>query len=288
MDICNTLLNSYALSLDTAQRFAGYSVDRKTQLRNVQSCALLGRDAYSCASLLGKISDGIELLEQARGIVWRNSLHLRSPNLSSIPSAYRSELKGLLHDLSRSMVDGAIPLQDSALSLTISDMRHNKGMRLQRLIREIRQEPGCEYFMRGPRFEDLSTVAEKHHVVILVTVRAKNSAVVLCPGGSIDTLDLVGVETTQLMMELSLGARKGYRSNVPDNVEDLDRSIGIDQGKNSRIESHLKKLWLNIVKPVISHLHLQVLSVPHVVIAYSAFFCRRKMANLVPEFTGVQ
>jgi hypothetical protein len=103
---------------------------------------------------LGHVETAIELLEQSRGVMWTQSLHLRTP-LSLVPEIHKGRLAALMADLEQDIGDD--PLQ-----------RRIKAKAFEALAHEIRSVSGYSGFLSPQPFHELAQSATKGYVVILI------------------------------------------------------------------------------------------------------------------------
>jgi tetratricopeptide (TPR) repeat protein len=175
---CAELLPIYTRLMEMLPLLAGFALDRRTQLRSQLPVSNLGSDAVACAIASGDLHIGLELLEQSRGVMWSQALHVSDPQTYELPESLRVEL----HDLLVSMAtDTASKLEHSigARGPSTSDLRHRRAIRIQAILSQARSMPGLERFMLGDTSERLMQAAKDHPVIILLSTRRECYALVI-------------------------------------------------------------------------------------------------------------
>jgi hypothetical protein len=136
------------------------------------------------------------------------------------------------------------------------DSQYSCRFQFQEVVCGIRSLPGLRDFMRGPDVNALKSTAARGPVVVLVAsdnecralvIASPHAPMVNMPIGSINE------ETLQDLTLTGLGGRK--RGSLPDT--NTERGMRVSMGMSP---SHLilARLWRSVVKPVITHLGLQV------------------------------
>lgn len=254
------LLEIYAQTVNLMPLIAGFAMDSRSQLRAFESCVRLSSDAFACAIRNNRISEGLELLEHARGIMWSQALHLQDPHMDDVPEQLAVELRSLLHALAVSDamdISGPRPLLENGS--TLRDIRHNQNDRVHNILQTIRSEPGLGRFMKGPEYSTLRNAASDHPLVILVSSEGNSHALALIPPtgnpchialGSIQLGDLQTISE-----DLSHTSRRNRHFGLgPDNVS---RGIRLNRPERNP-SSSLAKLWHTVVKPVLQRLGIHV------------------------------
>jgi hypothetical protein len=250
-DVKHAVLQCYSAAIDLAMLVTGFVLEHATQLRYMADCKTLGTGAYALAADAGDLGLGLQLLERARGVVWAQRLHLRQPQLEGVPPQLSAELEGLLRQLG---ADGA----DSGGGLVPNDMmrdlRRQQHRRVQALIREVRDLPGMNEFMRGPSLVALRTTAHRHPVVVLLAHEQTCRALVLRSAEA----PLTEIALPDMTLDL-------VASWTPDTASKQmrgDERIGLNVSSRTTSEgahgTMLARLWTAIVRPVLMHLGLLV------------------------------
>jgi hypothetical protein len=251
------LLLSYSAAIDLASLVAGFVLDAVTQLQYLATCQTLGPGAYKLASNVGDLGLGLRLLEQTRGIVWSQLLHLREPQLQNVPPRLSAELSASMRYLESKTSVGKEHLPKP--HLTERDARHQHNSRIQQLSRQIRTLPDLAHFMRGDSSQTLMETAAMHPVVVLVPTGNQFEALIILscrePLISLQLPDIEACEVTELIRNSSISQ---FRSTASDDVSPrLGFSVSTPQ-KRSKFHRMLARLWEGVVKPIISHLGISV------------------------------
>jgi hypothetical protein len=145
--------------------------------------------------------------------------------------------------------------------LSPEDVRDQQNSRIQTLLTEIRAMPGLERFMLGRSYTQLREPASEHPVVVLVSARGHVHALIIRDSAQENPDPLrLALTSDRLSLLRDTAASVGLRNeNSPQDVEiQFGRAMHISKRKETTALSTLADLWLDIVKPVIDHLQLQV------------------------------
>jgi tetratricopeptide (TPR) repeat protein len=102
IDIERRLLVLYARTIELLPLVADFALDGRAQLKNVKVASNLGTAAFACALRAGKLEQGLEILELARGMMWSQALYLRDPQMGDVPPEHAAQLRSLLQSLTQS------------------------------------------------------------------------------------------------------------------------------------------------------------------------------------------
>jgi hypothetical protein len=239
---------------------ANPALETHSQLQALNKCSQLGSDAFVCAALSGTESLGLESLEIAQGFLWSQSLHYRDPQFNEVPELLADQLQGLLHEFTTSTQSQVDFMAEGDSFLTPNDVRHGRSSRIYALLSEIRALPGLENFMLGETFSTLASVAFDHPVVVLVGARKHFYALILRPQSEGPTLLRLG-DLEAILNSTNDELRRDTRggATIVNKGSDQIRAMAITQrGNFSPLSRRLKDIWLNIVKPVLDCLGVQV------------------------------
>jgi tetratricopeptide (TPR) repeat protein len=242
---------------------AGFVLDTPSRLKTLKSTRQVGSDACVAASLAEQPATAVSLLDRAHGVVWTQALHQRDPQMEGAPKNLAIELEDLLRAIAVPRpADPATPADHTG------DLRHRQNARIQTILREIRAMPGLARFMLGSTYETLREAARDHPVVMLVAARDHTFALII-PNASHTNPDIlrlnVANDTLQSFANSVGRANMRYRAWSPP-CEDVPSADSIGVGPDRKMgpgnfltrRSPLAKLWLDVVKPVLTHLGLTV------------------------------
>jgi hypothetical protein len=259
-DLHLVLLQCYSAAIDLAAHVAGFVLDRSSQLKYLAACQHLGSLAYACANSANRNQDGLRLLDRARGIIWSQSLHVRNPQLQHAPPVLASELEHLLRCISLpSQLSDELQLMDSesGWQTSLPERKHMISSRIQQLIRHIRETPGQSDFMRGPSYKQLIDTAQNHPVIVLVAaqdncyaeiIRQQETSPICLPLGVCPT------EIRAMSSGTTLDSFRGTSSAIDRADERAFKFVRAD----STSHSLLGKLWISVVRPILTVLGLKV------------------------------
>jgi hypothetical protein len=257
-DPLRQLLRCIATAINLASHAGGFKLDSRSQLRFLNTIQHLGPRAYWCAITCGQPEIGLELTERSRAIIWTQSLQMRGPQLSGIPSELESELELLFSRMSTSQViRTAISLildisTTSGRLLSMDDIgQYGNCDRIHQLIQQIGAVPGSKGFVRGHTYAELAQCASRSIVVMLVATEGECHALILQRDKKPFTLKLFDLSPEELMKMPIIHAKS---------QQDVHNyRMGMKQPTSmTSVSQVLKILWIKVVKPVLDCLGLQV------------------------------
>jgi tetratricopeptide (TPR) repeat protein len=196
---------------------------------------------------LGHVETAIELLEQSRGVMWTQSLHLRTP-LSLVPEIHKGRLAGLMADLEQDIGDD--PLQ-----------RRIKAKALEALAHEIRSVPGYSGFLSPQPFHELVHSATKGYVVILIPSATTCDVVIISetiPNSKPRHLQLPALNIGRLrdLAQALKEANCATRESIDETS--VFRKMRIAPVLSTSHGDVLAELWIHLVQPIVRSLDLEV------------------------------
>jgi hypothetical protein len=266
--ITELLLDVYAKMVDRLPLMAGFALDTSSRLETLKSTRQVGSDACLAALLAQQPATAVTLLDRAHGVVWTQALHQRDPQMEGAPKDLAIELDDLLRAIATSMPIGPARVPDHP-----QDLRHRQNTRIQAILRDIRAMPGLSRFMLGSMYETLREAARDHPVVMLVAGRDHAFALII-PSSSNESPELLRLEVAwsdlRSLADTAGRANLRYRAGSTDRrraeatSQDIPHAESTDQERAMRTGnfgsewSPLASLWRDVVKPVLTHLHLAV------------------------------
>jgi tetratricopeptide (TPR) repeat protein len=257
------LVDVYTQLVDRLPLMAGFVLDTSNRLRILKATRRVGSDACVAALLAGQPALAVTILDRAHGVVWTQALHQRDPQMQGAPKQLAIELEDLLRAIATS-----VPVDPAGLPDHPQDLRHGQNTRIQVILREIRAIPGLARFMLGSTYETLREAARDHPVVVLVAARDHAFALIM-PNSSYSGPDILRLDVANYTLQSfanSVGqANLRYRACSPSG-QDVHLADSAGLGPNRKMgpgnfvthRSPLAKLWLDVVKPVLTHLGLSV------------------------------
>jgi tetratricopeptide (TPR) repeat protein len=255
----------YAQVVDRLPLMAGFVLDTSSRLKTLKSTCQVGSDACVAALLAEQPATAVELLDRAHGVVWTQALHQRDPQMEGAPKDMAIELENLLREISTST-----PVDPARLLDRLQDLRHRQNTRIQVLLRDIRAMPGLARFMLGSTYETLREAARDNPVVVLVAGPGHAFAVIMpsCEANAnpdLLPLDVAWKDLRSLAdmagkgnIRYRAGSTEDQRAEAPAHAELTDQERAMRAGNFASQWSPLASLWRDVVKPVLSRLHLMV------------------------------
>jgi tetratricopeptide (TPR) repeat protein len=264
------LVNVYTQLIDRLPRLAGFVLNASSRLRTLGEARQVGSDACVAAILAQQPATAVTLLDRALGVVWTQALHQRDPQTEGAPQDLAIELEDLLRALAISESVDSASLPDY---WHCQDLRHRQNVRIQAILRDIRAMPGLVHFMLGSTYETLCEAARDHPIVVLVAARDRAFALIM-PSSSHAGPDILRLNVTsdslqsfansigQTHLRYRAGSAEHRRmessgQDVP-HAELTDQERAMRTGNFGSEWSPLASLWRDVVKPVLTHLHLAV------------------------------
>jgi hypothetical protein len=255
------LLTVYRALIEVLPEMASVVAHKVSRLHRWREAENLPVEAFIQALKVNEFLLGIELLEQGRAVLWSQTLAMPGGELKGLTDVWKTQLQALLQFMKSFAEQGDVQQFD----LARRDWAYASYGRLQVLLKEIRESPGLERFMRGPSYSELAQVASSHPVIILAADDSACHAIIISSAYAspmylvLDTIMASDIE--------SLGHHvRGLDLNVRTKSELATaaglRGIAIDRRQGDpasrRLQKALKTLWLGIVKPVLNQLGLEV------------------------------
>jgi tetratricopeptide (TPR) repeat protein len=249
------LLEIYRKFMDFLPLLTNIALESSDMLHALRPVRSIGADALVLAVKMGLPQRGLQILEQARGNLWQQELHLRDPQLEDLPETQARELKQLFARIQRQRTAHGAPL-----SSAMRDERHDCGAQIDTLLKEIRTTSGFDRFMLEPEYETLTKAASNHPVVVLANSKLGCYAIMLRKASEAPLCIALDVrdEDLKTWVELtSIGQNRGAESPSVEAKTERGMRISLSSRANG-VEVKLATLWHRVVKPVLQALKIQV------------------------------
>jgi tetratricopeptide (TPR) repeat protein len=288
------LLRLHEIAINCIIFATGFALGHSAQLRRLFMGSAFGSSAFMLSTQVDELPLGLQLLERARGIIWAETLHMRNPQLDRVPDALAKKLQVLIQDNTANEAQ----LQETPLVavhyrpfLPESDRLYEQRSQLQLTLQEIRSLPGLDSFMREPTSEMLQTVADRNVVVVLIEGGhgGCHALIIGSAQGPLVHIALEGIGEAgaqELTFAHSTWQQRGACADVDD--EDGQRLIMRRSQRLSAASTVLAKLWRTVVKPIITHLGLEVSVIIDVLEVRAERTSRRARVAIGLESTGAQ
>ncbi|KAB5590921.1 Aromatic di-alanine and TPR containing protein [Ceratobasidium theobromae] len=222
----------------------------------------LATTSAAAAISAGEYNRALEWLEQARSVVWNQTLQLRTPvdELSSAHPELAAELQSVateLHNAASQSKDVII------LEQAVQRHRHLAG-RYDELVNKIRSIDGFEDFLRPKKVSALLRAAQTGPVVVINVHESRCDALILLPDrnklGHVPLPDFSPAKAHQahgqLRQSLHGLRERGFKIAVRKDVQ------------GGGFSSALNMLWTDVVQPILDYLQYtpksDIADLPHI------------------------
>ena len=263
-----SVIDAYDTALQALPQVAALSFDVQSRQEALAADSDgLARDASICAILTGDLDKAIEFLEAGRSVFWTQILSLRSPfnQLHDVDPKLASKMQEIATALELgSHRDASIETLDNRQKLS----EDQEVSRLNRLSEEwaksidhVRTLEGFEDFLRPARLSSLRTATSRYPVVFLVP-----SHCLVMTSTSVHHIPLPKLDVPVLKALVHLVQVAVHRLPISRSFFEVllrgDRGTReVNLGSSNDVFRHvLKKLWDELVKPVIKFLDIKVSS----------------------------
>jgi hypothetical protein len=247
-----TEMRAYQLIVSFLTPMACLGEEVATQVEALQLAEGLACRAAATFLTCGNIHGAIELLEQSRGVVWNQTLRLKTP-ISSVPPDYADDfarITGALKQTSNDTTDAATRRRDSASEL-------------DRLLERIRQVEGYERFLLPRAYLELKSCTSHGFVVLVIPSDTCTDILVMRSEEVTPThLRLPSIQVRRLQdwtAELKRSCDHS-RAAVSRDSERIGYKV-TEPLPPPRAQAHLKvlrELWTEVVQPILASLGLEV------------------------------
>jgi hypothetical protein len=258
------LLNIYHAVIDVLPEMGSVVLPKLARLHRWRKAGNLPLEALLQAVKAKNLRTGLELLEQGRAVLWSETLAMQGPEPQGLPDELRLQLQTLLQSLSAAAEHGNTQQSD----LAVHDRTHSDYNQLQQLLKDIRASPGLERYMRGPSYSDLMQVASSHPVIIVAASDTACHALVLSSASGppahlvlnkivSSDLEVLGHDIRGL--DLNVRALSGLAVTADERGASENRQS--EDPEVRTLHEALRRLWVDIVKPILVCLGLEVCGV---------------------------
>jgi hypothetical protein len=205
--------------------------------------------AISSALDIGEVKLAIELMEQSRGVLWQQSLYLRPP-LYLLPAQFACQLA----EISNTLDSGE----------TTSTERRQAAESFQSIVREVRNEPGCESFLLPRTYDQLVGELPEGYFVWLIPQRAHCDVVIVDSQARAEPIHFrhAGLDLDRLQtIARAFTTVHAHALRLVDRKAQPAPLLTIN-GVSQNHELLLEELWTNLVQTVLRTLNIDV-SKPH-------------------------
>ncbi|MEV8442637.1 CHAT domain-containing protein [Actinosynnema sp. NPDC051121] len=237
----NTALNGYTAAVDLLGPATTHGLDRAVRERHLARWSGLASEAASCALHAGDPDRALELLEQARGVIWAQLLDT-SEGLTALRAADPQAADRLaeLDTALRHRPDDPDPWQRR-----LADRRLHLAQERDELLDRIRAQPGFTHFLRPPHAADLRRAATDGPVIVVNVSQWRADALIVTTDDT--TVLPLGIDHATVLARATryLVALEDY-----ENTHDPTARVVLNQ----HLVSLLDWLWHEVARPVLDAL----------------------------------
>ncbi|KAE9398697.1 hypothetical protein BT96DRAFT_1020002 [Gymnopus androsaceus JB14] len=261
------LCSTPALAIQAYQRFfelipqvvwlgktVGHRYEELPQIGRVTAAAV------ATAISAGNLPLAIEWLDEGRSIVWGQILQLRSP-LDDLRHQH-PEISKDLEMVSKALENAGTSTKNNIENITSgteqttveeeSQKHHRLAAQYEGLISYVRSLDGFESFMKPKKYSELALAATHGPVIIVNIDKSRCDALVLCSSQSIIHVPLPNFSSEQAH-KLHINLISSLHANSVRTVRNGDRlSLVRSRGNHDHFALILKRLWSNVVQPILS------------------------------------
>ena len=245
--------SAYTVALEIVPLFFWMWPDPPSRLQALYRSSSLASDAATWALLFQSPHNAIEILEEGRAVFWTQALYLKG-SFDSLPSDFGGRLKSIAQCLR------APSLAEPSPSSTESLRRRKLQGDWAKILGELREVPGFEYFLSRKPFFELSKAAAWGIIVVLIASTHGCNAIIMRPKDPSPlrvALEMNLRQATRLRdwwMGI-LSASQIQRQRGPSLLARRESPQRLIDNEMHRV---LVGIWDDIVKPVLDNLNLTV------------------------------
>lgn len=259
-------LDGYGLAVGLLPLLAWRGLSRPDQQRRLAAVSGLAADAAAAAIAAGQPERAVEMLEQARGVLWTQLLETRAdtgalravdPDLADEFEQVRAALNGPAFAAPHGLTM-ATPADPDLADLTsdVLDQRGDVAERFESVVARIRalppsaELPHPERFLRPTPWADLASAIGDRDVVVVTVSRWRSDALVIS-GGGIRVVELPELHRDEV--EWRVAAHLPDAAGAASGAGAGAREIG-PQGSIAGGAATLSWLWNVVAEPVLNAL----------------------------------
>jgi hypothetical protein len=246
-----TEMRAYQLMVSLLSQLAWLGEEVATRVEALQLAAGLACRAAAIFISHGDTHGAIELLEQSRGVVWNQTLQLKTP-LSSVPPDYADDFARIAGALKQASNDTS----DAATK------RRNSASELDSLLKRIRQVEGYERFLLPRVYQELRSCTSHGLVVLVIPSDAGTDVLIMRSAEVMPThLRLPSIQLRRLQDWTAELKRSCDQSRDAVSGDRMGMKLSASSVLSSRDKTYmtiLRELWLEVVQPVLASLGVEV------------------------------
>ncbi|CAE6515692.1 unnamed protein product [Rhizoctonia solani] len=250
------LIEPYQTAIDLLPQFIWLGATASQRYQDLLVAKNLAKNACFEAILCSNHSLALEWLEHARCVVWNQSLMLRSP-LDQLHSSYpdlTTQLRSVATQLDSSSFEPR-PTLAVLSNLTTTEQAGQQRRRLaaeyQSLLARIRQLPGFETFLQPSKVSELMGAVRDGPIVVINCHAHQCDALFIVPGNN-EVGHLVLPDFTEEKVRQARSELEGSLRHM--GLRQRGVRVRPQPGFEDGIESVLRIVWNDIVKPVLDYL----------------------------------
>ncbi|KIM25050.1 hypothetical protein M408DRAFT_26459, partial [Serendipita vermifera MAFF 305830] len=254
----------YALNLLPQVAWLGMSLT--SQHAQLTGASDLVRLAVAVAIELQHFDIAIQWAEYGRSIVWQNLLSLRNPldDLQKAHPELAMRLQSISQHLEGSLSHHGYSEEEEPASLQdVANKASTLASERDKIIKQVRETPGFEYFLKAKTFDKLRPAAYEGPVAIINIDKLRSDALILIPNGSQDSnVKIVHIPLESFSHDMSVNLLRDFSrllSSAGVRARDTrksERELCVRDRENS-FKSILYSLWVHVVKPILDGLAYQ-------------------------------
>ncbi|CAE6541290.1 unnamed protein product [Rhizoctonia solani] len=245
-------IEAYQTTIDILPQFIWLGATTNQRYEDLEQIKHLAGQAASTALLASKYELALEWLEHTRCVVWNQSLMLRSPLdvLQASHSTLASQLQTIASQLHQA---GSESRASRALSSNITPeqaarQHRHLAKKYNELLSEARKLSGFEGFLLPMKSRGLVRAAQGRHIVVINCHPDRCDGIIISPGqDTVQHIPLPGFSHKK-----ALDARSNIQKSLQrDGIRQRGAHLDHEPEQEEFLESTLKILWDDIVKPVL-------------------------------------
>jgi hypothetical protein len=250
-----TEMRAYQFMVGLLSQLAWLGEEVATRVEALQLAEGLACRAAAVFLTCGDTHGAIELLEQSRGVVWNQTLRLKTP-LSSVPPDYADDFARIVSALKQT-TNGT---SDAAAK------RRDNATELDGLLGQIREVKGYERFLLPRAYLELRSCTLHGFVVLVLPSDTCTDVLILRSEEATPThLRLPSIQVQRLQDWTAKLKRSCDQSRDAVSGERMGIKLNASSVLPPQDEAYMKvlrELWLEIVKPVLASLGIEVRAHP--------------------------